>query len=133
VREVCLQKQLEALCSELSIAMPEMGKDQSYALELNPDVVIHLKSLDPGVSFHAKLVSCPKKSLEDLFIHLMRANLLGQGTGGARLGLSDTNDALTLSLDQPFELDRKTFKETLENFANYVVYWRDEIQKFESA
>jgi hypothetical protein len=84
------------------------------------------------MALHAKITLCPNTKKEDLFIYLMRANLLGQGAGGARIGLDPDEKFLTLSSGLPYEMNYQTFKETIEDFANYLIYWRDEVAKFEN-
>jgi hypothetical protein len=61
----------------------------------------------------------------------MRANLLGQGTGKCRIGLEPQEKLLTLSLGLPYEMKYPTFREKVEDFINYVIYWREEIAQFE--
>jgi hypothetical protein len=38
---------------------------------------------------------------------------------------------LTLSHGFPYEMNYQAFKESVEDFVNYVVYWREEVSKFE--
>lgn len=80
----------------------------------------------------ARVANCPTLKREDLFIYLMRANLLGQGTGGSRIGLDANEKVLTLSLGLPYEMNYKIFKERFEDFVNFILYWREEIAKFEN-
>ncbi len=98
---------------------------------MNEDVEVALKDLDPGVAMQGQICVCPRARREELFIHLMRANLLGQGTGGSRIGIDPDEKFLTLSLGLPYEMNYKIFKESLEDFVNYLIYWREEIAKFE--
>lgn len=95
------------------------------------ECAIAVKDLNPGLSLHARICPCPEKKREALFIYLMRANLLGQGTGGARIGLDPEEKFLTLSLGLPYEMNYQSFKETVEDFANYLLHWRGEVAKFE--
>lgn len=127
-----IEKLLEALCQELSISpVPEKSKDKFYTLVLNPTVTVRMNDLDPGIGMTATIVESPKTKREDIFIHLMRANLLGQGTGGCRIGLDQNEKVLTLSLGLPYEMNYSTFRNKFEDFVNYVLYWREEIAKFE--
>lgn len=126
-----LQNFIETLCSELSISPIPKLKEKTASLRVNEKVEVALRDLDPGISMRAKIGPCPKKRREDLLIFLMRANLLGQGTGGARIGLDEDEKTLTLSLGIPYEMNYQTFREHLEKFVNYLVYWREEVAKFE--
>jgi len=38
---------------------------------------------------------------------------------------------LTLSLGLPYELNYSIFREKFEDFVNYLVYWKEEVTKFE--
>jgi hypothetical protein len=120
---------VQQLCKELAIDMPKMvEKGCSFRLG---DVAVALRDLDPGVGLQASICLCPKERREELFIYVMRANLLGQGTGGARIGIDGDEKVLTLSLGLPYEMNYKIFKESLEDFVNYLIYWREEVAKFE--
>lgn len=127
-----LRDYLEKLHEELEIDLkPKMNEKKIFSFIFRNDVQVDLKDLDPGVAMQSKICPCPNKKREDLFIFLMRANLLGQGTGGSRIGLDPEEKFLTLSLGLPYELNYQSFKENLEDFINYLIYWREEIAKIE--
>ena len=127
-----LQKFIETLCIGLSISpIPKLNAQKSLSLQLNDMIEVDLRDLDPGVAMRSKIGPCPEKRREDLLIFLMRANLLGQGTAGARIGLEADEKTLTLSLGLPYEMNYQAFKQHLEEFVNYLVYWRGEVAKFE--
>ncbi|MES2273074.1 MAG: type III secretion system chaperone [Chlamydiota bacterium] len=128
-----LREYLEQLHGELAIqTKPKLNESKFFPFRLSDEVELLLKDLDPGVAMLAKICICPKLRREDLFIYLMRANLLGQGTGGARIGLDQEEKFLTLSLGLPYEMNYQAFKESLEDFVNYLIYWREEVTKFEN-
>jgi len=85
-----LQKLLQTLCDSLSIPMPILNPEKSYCLSFSDTISVSLSDLHPGIAMQATMTACPRRRREDLFIFLMRANLLGQGTGGCRIGLSQT-------------------------------------------
>jgi hypothetical protein len=123
---------LEKLCAELSIApVPHLNENKTYLFRFSPKIEITLADLHPGVAMRSNISLCPKEKREDLFIYLMRANLLGQGTGGARIGLDEKESNLTLSVGLPYEMNYHAFKEAFEEFVNHLVYWRDVVAKFE--
>lgn len=127
-----LRDYLNQLCKELEIEpTPKLNEQKLFPLRLGNDL-IGIKDLEPGMSLQAPIGPCPKKRKEELFIYLMRANLLGQGTGGSRIGLDSDENFLTLSLGLPYEMNYQTFRETIEDFVNYLIYWRDEVTKFEN-
>ncbi len=106
---------------------PKLVEKNAYALQLNPTITLTVRALDPGVSFWSRIGECPHVKREELFMQLMKANFLGQGTGGATLGLDAEEKFLTLSSVLPYDMNYKTFKDALEDFANYLDYWREEL------
>ncbi|MBS0626188.1 MAG: type III secretion system chaperone [Verrucomicrobia bacterium] len=127
-----LQEFVDRVCSELQIEpIPKPNEHKIISFNLNKNVQLKLKELNPGVSMQAVISQCPERKREELFLLLMRANFLGQGTAGARIGLDRDEKFLTLSLGLPYEMNYQSFKENLEDFVNYLVYWRDQIAKFE--
>lgn len=122
---------LQRLCGELAISAPKLSDKKTYFFRLTKDVEVALKNLDPGVAMQAQIGPFPNGNLEKFFIYLMRANLLGQGTGGSRIGIDQNEKFLTLSLGLPYEMNYNIFKETLEDFVNYLIYWRGVVTKFE--
>lgn len=123
-----LRDYLEKLCKELAVATPKLNEQKAYRLMFASDVV-HIQNLDPGCSMHARICEAPQKRKEELYTYLMRANLLGQGTGLTRIGMDEDEKFLTLSMGLPYELNYQTFREMFEDFVNYLIYWREEVAK----
>jgi len=121
---------IKKLCENFDIEMPIKAKDKSYLIEIIDGVEIKLWDLDPGFYFHCNLDKPPEKKREAFFIYLMRANVLGQGTGGARIGMDEKEKFLTLSYNIDYEVTYIEFKEKIEDFVNYINFWRDEITKY---
>ncbi len=127
-----LQEFVKRMCFDLGIGeVPIISPQKTVAFILNPEVNVLFTELDPGISMQAAIAPCPEKKKEDLFMLLMSANFLGQGTAGSRIGLDRQEKLLTLSLGLPYELEYSTFKQHVEDFVNYLVYWRERIAKFE--
>jgi hypothetical protein len=127
-----LRDWIAQVCAELDLPVPKLNERKSYLFRLRDGVEIEIRDLDPGCSFHAKIGPCPNKREEDLFMLLMRANYLGQSTGSTRIGMSGDEKFLTLSSAMPYELSYRNFRESLEDFVNFLLYWREEIEKFET-
>jgi len=125
-----LREYLEKLCKELGQSIPKLNEEKMYPLQLGNNLV-SIKDLEPGMALHAQMCALPTKKKEELFIYLCRANLLGQGTGGCRIGIERDEKFLTLSLGLPYEMNYQTFRETVEDFVNYLAFWREEVAKFE--
>lgn len=118
---------LKTLCEDLNLtAELEQTEEGCFLLPL-PGFQLAAKALDPGVLLTTSICSCPKAKREELLILLMRANLFGQGTLGATLGLDPDQDLLLLSWAMPYDMQYQQFRDSVEDFANVVDYWRDEI------
>jgi hypothetical protein len=106
-------------------------KNKNSIFSPREDVEVFLQEMEKGIYFHAKICACPQKKKEDLFLYLCRANLLGRGTGGSAIGLDREEKFLTLARALTYELNYTEFKESLEDFVNFLLYWREEIEKFQ--
>jgi hypothetical protein len=123
-----LEVLLKTLKEELNLAeLPKKDAHQLYAFSLNSEMQIKVKELDPGLVLLGVIGLCPQVKKEELFIHLMKANFLGQGTGGASLALDESENSLTLSHIFPYDMNYKMFRDALEDFANYIDYWKAEL------
>lgn len=120
---------LKKLCTDLKLDFSDLEKTEegAYQININELLSIAVKFLEPGVYLHATIASCPQNKREELFTLLMKANYLCQGTFGGALGLSRDEKSLTLSLTFPYEMNYRTFKATVEDFANIIDYWRTEV------
>jgi len=124
-----IDRYLQELVKELDLTPPSPPDEQKrYHVNLGK-LSITLKYLDPGFYYFSQIAPLPSYKREELFILLMKANFLGQGTGGGTLGLMEDETFLTLSLGLPYEINYKAFRETLEEFVNFVEYWQNEIGK----
>lgn len=122
---------LTQLCTELDmLPVPKMNDRKFIPLQIGPSIQIEIRDLDPGLSLHANICPTPTKRCEELFIQLMKANYLGQTTGSSRIGMSPDEKFLTLSLGMPYEVSYRTFRESFEDFTNFLLYWREEVDKF---
>jgi hypothetical protein len=129
-----LELLLKTLSDELELGeVPQKGEGNVYPLSLNPQITVSIQELDPGLSFWARIGPCPATKREDLFILLMKANFLGQGTGGSVIGLDENENFLTLSSVLPYDMNYKMFKDALEDFTNYLDYWREELIRHKKA
>lgn len=126
-----LQDFVDLLCKELAIATPKLNEEKMYFFKIAGES-LSLKDLHPGIALQASICPIPQQKKEELFSYLMRANLLGQGTADHRIGIDADEKFLTLSLGLPYELNYQSFKETIEDFVNYLLYWREQVTKFEN-
>jgi hypothetical protein len=129
-----LEQFLSTLVQDLELGeTPKKEEGNVFQLALNPVIVVNLQELDPGISFWSRIGVCPIAKREDLFILLMKANFLGQGTGGSTIALDENENFLTLSSILPYDMNYKMFKDALEDFANYLDYWREELIRHKKA
>ena len=123
-----LEQFLQTLSLELSTPPPRQLKE-GWSLLFVEGIEISFVDLKPGISMKASIISLPSFKKEDLLIYLMRANLLGQGTQGSRIGLDVEEKSLTLAQGLPYEMDYRTFKEKFEEFANHLFYWKKQLKE----
>jgi hypothetical protein len=127
-----IQKYLDQLIADLELPSP-LSKDEEgfFMLPINPELMIRILPLDQGVFFRSEIAPVPLKQKEELYTLLMKANFLGQGTGGGVISLDEEEKFLTLSLSLPYDMNYKTFKEDISDFANFVDYWKEEVRRFQ--
>ena len=127
-----LEKYLRQLTDDLEME-PVDPKDKRgfWRIPLTSEIQISLRALEPGLYLFSPLAPCPKERKEDIFTFLMRGNFLGLGTGGAAVALDAEEKFLTLSLALTYDMNYLNFKETLEDFVNFLDYWRDELIRLE--
>lgn len=127
-----LEQIIENLSKEVGIkAIPQLDKKGSYQLHINKDTQISITETDQGIFFFVRIIPIPEmKSQEVVFIYLMKANLLGQGTGGSVIGIDTLEKHFTLSLSLTENLSYKIFKDYLEEFLNYLDFWKEEIPSY---
>jgi Tir chaperone protein (CesT) family len=102
-----------------------------FELPLDENLKITISQLGGmGVSFYCEFAPCPETRNEELFKEALLANLFGQGTAGAVIGLNEGRKQLTLRQDIPYLVDYSVFKEILEDFINTVDFWCDESHNY---
>jgi len=118
------------LSEELELEQtPKKDPMNQFALKLNAEQVIMLKEEGEGIVLRARIATLPLERQEELCMHLMKGNFLGQGTGKSVIGLSEDEKFLTLSQVLPYDMNYKAFKLLLEEFANYLDFWQEEMKQ----
>jgi len=119
---------LTQLASELQISLSLEEKLSRYTLALSNDLSLDFKELDPGFYCSSRIAALPQdSSLEDLYILCMRANFLGQGTKGSVISIDESVKHFVFSHTVVEEMNYRLFKETIEDFVNYLNYWKKRI------
>lgn len=123
---------IRQMCQELEIRpIPVMNEKKFIPFRLGPHIEVEVRDLEPGVSFFSSLAPCPEHKREELFLTLTQANYLGQKTGASRIGLTRDEKFLTLSAGFPYDMSYRAFQEGIEEFINFLLYWREEMKTFE--
>lgn len=125
--EECLTQLVENLALEDALSK----ENKLYILKLHKELIITFRELDLGCTFFSTIGMCPLNKREEVFIYLMKANLLGQGTGGSIIGLDRDEKFLTLCLVLPYDMKYKVFKDALEDFTNYLDFWKNELSCYQ--
>ena len=83
------------------------------------------KELQTGFTCKSLIAEIPKENpLEDLYILLMRANFLGQGTKNGAIAIDENVKNIIFTMSVPEDLQYRLFKDKVEEFVNYLNYWK---------
>jgi hypothetical protein len=126
-----LDEFMKQLSKEMELEEPlnaEMTGVYVLPLEEGPSLVI--TRTERGLSFTSTVADCPTIKRAEFLQIMMESNLFGQGTGNAILGLDNKGKQITLSHHIEYDIGYNEFTEILEDFINYVDFWRDEAQNF---
>jgi hypothetical protein len=116
----------------ISLIKEDSKNSKGYLLTLNNDKEIYFEEGINGIYIRARICSFSEdtfSSPEDAYIYLMKANFLGQGTKDAVISLDAEEKFLTLSTLIAYEVNYKMFRDLLEDFVNYLLFWEKEINK----
>jgi len=102
------------------------GTPGIFTLPIREGVGVNISDIPNGFVLKSTIIPFPKTQEEFFASRAMLANLFGQGTHGAVLGLSPDTNMLTLTQTVDYPFDYKEFKEILEDFINTVDFWYDE-------
>ncbi len=101
-----------------------------YMIPLEKDLAIVISKSDTGISLVSDVVECPETKREEFLSNMLLANLFGQGTTHAVLGLNKTGKKITLSRHISHDVNYEEFSDIFEDFINTVDFWKDEAQNF---
>ena len=124
---------MEELSRELELDAPlESEVPNVYTLPLDETIAVIVSKTPEGLLLTCTLAPAPHLHREDFFEELLHANLFGQGTEQAVLGLTDDGNTVTLSHHIKEELSYSTFSDILEDFISSVDFWRGEALSVEN-
>ena len=128
---------LESLLNDLEkfldvTVIKGIGENEGkWTVKLSDKEQVTIYKASEVIYFHAVIGPLPQGNREDLFIYFMQANFLGQGTGDSVIGLDLAENFLTLSMSIVYEINYRIFKDKIEEFFNYLNYWREELRRLE--
>lgn len=123
-----LEKLIPKLIQDLELGNLSLATEVpgTYAFPLDEGLIINLSEIPNGFMLKCHVAPFPKVKEELFATNTLLANLLGQGTRGAVLGLTLDTNVLTLTRTVDYSVNYKDFKEILEDFINSVDFWHDE-------
>jgi hypothetical protein len=124
-----LKTLIEQLSKELELPALVPDNTGKYHLVFDEDQTVSFYELNSGIVLYSELAKCPVADLEAFFTDAMLANLFGQGTSRAVLGLTADGKTLTLSFEIDYNIEYKDFRDLLEDFLNAADVWRTEALK----
>jgi hypothetical protein len=124
-----LQSLLTTFCKKYHLAEPKEDGDKNYHIDFSSQISFYLKQLNTGFYAQSYLCPCPKENKEEIYMNLMSANILHQKTGKGVIGMDFKGNFLLLSVAIPYAVNEREFHEEIEEFVNYVIFWRKEIRK----
>lgn len=124
-----LQELLQGLAGLLEMLPPSNMDKQVLSWKITSTHELQFASSDSEHTLSCHIGPLPERNREDFYLLLMRANFLGQGTGGHVLGMDNEEKYLTLSSKIPYDVNVKGFKDYVEDFVNFVDYWREQLAR----
>lgn len=115
---------------EIKEPFAEMGPEV-FMIPVDEGVRVELAQTGQGITLSATVIDMPLGKEDELYAHLLSANLFGQGTRGALLALSDDARRLTLSREIDYDVNFKEFKDIFEDFILAIDFWRDEVLNYQ--
>lgn len=101
-----------------------------FAIPIDENVSAIVTSIPRGFTIRCAVIAIKPESEELFFTHALQANLFGQGTDGATLGLDSDAKKLILSREIDYNIEYKEFRDIIEDFLNSVDFWLDEAQSY---
>jgi len=127
-----LEKFIPHLIKDLELGDVSLGTGTPgvYSLPLEEGLKITMADSPNGFILKCAIAPYPKEREEIFATQALLANLFGQGTKGAVLGMTTDGNTLTLTQEISYQVDYKEFMEILEDFINTVDMWYDETINF---
>ena len=126
-----LEEYVKNIHEELGISEKFISDSSgTYVISIDEDTKISvLDNKDLGYYIYADILKLSEGDKETFYVSAMRGNLFGEGTGEAVLGLDAKGETLVLSQLLPSDIDYRNFEYAIEDFCNWIEFWRDESQR----
>jgi hypothetical protein len=126
-----LSEMVKELYAEWETPVPPQDVPGIYTVRLEEGVSFTISSYaNNGIVLNTAVAEVSPKAGEEFFAHLLYANLFGQGTKGATIGLNESGNLLTLSHLIEYDVNFKEFRDFVEDFINTMDFWRNESKKY---
>lgn len=123
-----LDQYMEKLSRDMELEGPlkaQIPNVYTIPLEEGFKVTIAETSAD-HLTLSSTIGTCPTMGKEAFFTQLLLANLLGQGTRGAVLGMDIEANEVTVTQNIDYHVEYKDFRDIVEDFVNIADFWRQE-------
>ena len=106
----------------------EMEGTNICHIPLSEEQIITIEEAPEGLHFEVKITELPEGEKGSAFLkQLLLANLMGQGTHGATLGLTEDGKQMILRRTCQEHLSYRDFIDRLEDFINIIDFWQEEV------
>lgn len=125
-----LENIIQQLSDNFGYVASKVDKEK-FQIKVNDDIQVSVTQIEDEIYFNSPIIKCPDDKKEQIYSHVMKANLLGEGTGHSTIGMDKDEKFLTLSYQMTYEDNYAIFKEKMEDFVNYIIYWEEELTKLQ--
>jgi hypothetical protein len=121
---------MKELAKELELKPIKSDRSGTFKIPVGEEITILISRTLDGFNLNCTVGSYPTRNDAGFLTEAMLANLMGQGTNGAVLGLSLDGSQVTLAKTIDYKIEYKDFKEILTGFINSVDFWREEMLNY---
>lgn len=101
-----------------------------FAIPVDENRAVIVTSIPRGFTIRCTVIAIKPENEELFYTQALQANLFGQGTDRATLGLDSDGKKLILSREIDYNVEYKDFRDIIEDFLNAVDFWTVEAQAY---